>query len=95
VKLANRIAVVTGGGSARGKMSLFCDSEADTWDSVLGTNLMGVFYTYRAVFGRFGEPTDIANRVAFLASDEATFITGQNYPVCGVMNLGFADSILG
>jgi NAD(P)-dependent dehydrogenase (short-subunit alcohol dehydrogenase family) len=178
------ILVNNAGGSARGKMSLFCDSEEDTWDFVLGTNLKGVFYTCRAVinhlleqgngsiinigsvagmigmasqvdysaakgaviaftkalaketaplgvrvncvspgpitsdagrsippemkaklassaiakstgFGHFGEPSDIANLVAFLASDDAKFITGQNYPVCGVMNLGLADLLGG
>ena len=42
-------------------------------------------------FGRFGAAEDIANLVAFLASDEAAFITGQNYAVCGVMNLGITQ----
>jgi len=46
-------------------------------------------------FGHFGEPGDIANLVAFLAPDDAKFITGQNYPVCGVMNLGLADRLSG
>ena len=46
-------------------------------------------------FGHFGEPGDIANLVAFLASDDAKFITGQNYLVCGVMNLGLADRLSG
>lgn len=175
------ILVNNAGGSARGRMSLFCDSEEDTWDYVLGTNLKGVFYTCREVigpmleqgsgniinigsvagsvgfasqvdysaakggviaftkalaketsaqgvrvncvspgpivseaarqlspeirekmqqssvyqalnestgFGHFGEPDDIAHLVTFLASDDAKFITGQDYPVCGVMNLG-------
>jgi NAD(P)-dependent dehydrogenase (short-subunit alcohol dehydrogenase family) len=44
-------------------------------------------------FGRFGEPDDIAALVAFLASDEARYITGQNYAVCGVMNLGLAERL--
>jgi NAD(P)-dependent dehydrogenase (short-subunit alcohol dehydrogenase family) len=178
------ILVNNAGGSAREKMSLFCDSEEDTWDHVLRTNLKGVFYTCREVigpmqqrrsgaivnigsvagmiglasqvdysaakgaviafskalakecisqgvrvncvspgpisseaaraipeamkgkfamqalrnatgFGRFGEPSDVATLVTFLASDEAKFIAGQNYPVCGVMNLGMNESILG
>ncbi len=178
------ILVNNAGGSARGKMSLFADSEEDTWDHVLDTNLKGVFYTCRQVinhmldrgsgniinigsvagmiglisqvdysaakcgviaftqalaketaphgvrvncvspgpttseagrdippemkqsmayqtlgkatgFGRFGEPDDIANLVVFLASDDAGFITGQNYPVCGVMNLGLAEPLTG
>lgn len=37
---------------------------------------------------RFGKPEDIANMVTYLASDEASFITGQNYSVCGGRSLG-------
>ncbi len=32
---------------------------------------------------RFGQPEEVADAVAFLASDEARFITGANIPVCG------------
>jgi 2-hydroxycyclohexanecarboxyl-CoA dehydrogenase len=32
---------------------------------------------------RFGEPTDAANAVLFLASDAASWVTGQTYPVNG------------
>ena len=32
---------------------------------------------------RFGQPEDIANLVAFLASDEASFITGSEYTIDG------------
>jgi 3-oxoacyl-[acyl-carrier protein] reductase len=44
---------------------------------------------YRAAFlaatpmGRFGTPEEIADTVAFLASDDARFITGANIAVCG------------
>lgn len=178
------ILVNNAGGSAREKMSMFCDSEESTWEYVLNTNMMGVFYACRAVinhmlengsgsivnigsvagmiglagqvdysaskgaviaftqalakenaplgvrvncvspgpivseaarniptekrnsavgemlgkvtgFGHFGEPSDIANLVSFLASDDAKYITGQNYAVCGVMNLGLAVSLSG
>ncbi len=32
---------------------------------------------------RMGLPEDIANAVCFLATDEASFITGVELPVCG------------
>lgn len=37
--------------------------------------------------GRFGQPSDIANMVAYLASDKAAYITGQVISVDGGMNI--------
>lgn len=41
-------------------------------------------YTIR----RFGEPSDVANMVLFLASDASGWITGQTYPVNGGYSFG-------
>ena len=38
--------------------------------------------------GRYGEPMDVANAMCFLASDEASFITGQTIRVNGGMSMG-------
>jgi meso-butanediol dehydrogenase/(S,S)-butanediol dehydrogenase/diacetyl reductase len=42
----------------------------------------------RMPVGRLGEPADIANAVVFLASDEASFITGQTLVADGGMTAG-------
>lgn len=44
--------------------------------------------TARYPLGRIGEPADIAAAAAFLASDEAAWITGVNLPVDGGMLAG-------
>ena len=42
-------------------------------------------YLDATLLRRIGEPEDIANAALFLASDEASFITGINLPVSGGM----------
>ncbi len=37
---------------------------------------------------RMGQPEDVANLISFLASDEASFITGQAIFVCGGLSVG-------
>jgi NAD(P)-dependent dehydrogenase (short-subunit alcohol dehydrogenase family) len=41
------------------------------------------YYVKRTMLRRIGEPEDIANAVLFLASEEASFITGQIFTVDG------------
>lgn len=41
----------------------------------------------RVPLKRFGQPEDIANLVAFLASEEASFITGSEYNIDGGLNI--------
>jgi len=38
---------------------------------------------------RLGKPEEVANLIVFLVSDEASYITGQNYAVCGGRSLGW------
>lgn len=41
-----------------------------------------------SAMGRVGKPEEIAALIAYLVSDEAGYVTGQNYPICGLLNLG-------
>lgn len=43
--------------------------------------------------GRFGQPSDIANCVLFLASDEAAYITGQTIVLDGGQTLGIPGTL--
>ena len=42
----------------------------------------------RTGLGRVGKPEEIAAMVVFLTTENANFITGQVFPVCGLENLG-------
>jgi NAD(P)-dependent dehydrogenase (short-subunit alcohol dehydrogenase family) len=45
-------------------------------------------YRSRIPLGRFGEPSDIADAITFLASDQSGWITGQTLVVDGGQTLG-------
>jgi 3-oxoacyl-[acyl-carrier protein] reductase len=46
-------------------------------------------FTDRVPMRRLGTPADVAACVAFLASEEAGYVTGQTLTVCGGLTLGF------
>lgn len=58
-------------------VQLEADAKGLTYDEVYQTQIA------RIPLGRFALPQDVANMVAWLASDEASFITGQAFAVTG------------
>jgi hypothetical protein len=49
----------------------------------------------KTYLGRMGTPLDIAKAVAFLASDDASWITGQLLNVCGGLTVHDGDNYEG
>ena len=50
--------------------------------------MLGPEYLRKLPLGRFGEPVDVANAVAFLASPQSSYITGQTLILDGGLTLG-------
>jgi 3-oxoacyl-[acyl-carrier protein] reductase len=57
--------------------------ESEAGKAAAQTNPMYERFKARTVFKRFGQPADIANTIAFLCSDEASYITGAVIEVAG------------
>jgi 2-hydroxycyclohexanecarboxyl-CoA dehydrogenase len=75
-------------GSDAGRVNCVCPGPTDTalFTSFAGPGLREAL-TKAIPFRRLGQPADIANVVAFLASDEASFVTGQTVSVSGGLTM--------
>ena len=81
-------------GAANIQVNAVCPGDVDTdlqrWGWQLEADIRGISYeevvkvaTSRIPVGRLETPEDVANLVAFLASRESDYITGQAINVCG------------
>ena len=70
------------------RVNCVCPGPTDTalFASFAGPKLREAL-TKAIPFRRLGQPTDVANVVAFLASDEASFVTGQTVSVSGGLTM--------
>jgi glucose 1-dehydrogenase len=55
---------------------------------VIDDPVLGAEYLKKIPLGRFGEPADVADAVAFLASDDSAYVTGQTLILDGGLTLG-------
>ena len=62
--------------------TIFADESEDAWRSE------------RVPLGRWGEPEEIANGICFLASDEASYITGSELLIDGGVTAGFKGNTI-
>jgi len=75
-------------GRAGIRVNAICPGFIDTplFRSVMGSDHMAQFrdeYRDDHMLGRFGQPDEIAAAALFLASDDASFVTGVALPVDG------------
>ena len=70
------------------RVNCVCPGPTDTalFASFAGPKLREAL-TKAIPFRRLGQPADVANVVAFLASDEASFLTGQTVSVSGGLTM--------
>ncbi len=70
------------------RVNCVCPGPTDTalFASFAGPKLREAL-TQAIPFRRLGQPADVANVVAFLASDEASFVTGQTISVSGGLTM--------
>ncbi len=70
------------------RVNCVCPGPTDTalFASFAGPKLREAL-TKAIPFRRLGQPADVANAVAFLASDEASFVTGQTVSVSGGLTM--------
>jgi 2-hydroxycyclohexanecarboxyl-CoA dehydrogenase len=70
------------------RVNCVCPGPTDTalFASFAGPRLRAAL-TNAIPFRRLGQPADVANVVAFLASDEASFVTGQTVSVSGGLTM--------
>lgn len=72
-----------------GKSQPFTEVGEEEYNTVVDLNLKGVFFASQAFArhligaGRLGRPEDVAAVAAFLASDDAAYVTGSTYFVDG------------
>jgi 3-oxoacyl-[acyl-carrier protein] reductase len=75
-----------------GSRNITCNAVAPGFIETPMTDVLGAEFKENAAkqipLGRVGSPVDVANAVAFLASDEASYITGHVLSVNGGMLMG-------